>query len=243
MPNKCARELRMSHDLIREEFQEITEFSPAFDRRDPDPKKNFGIHGVELRMVLKGPEGAVQFVLYTNWQLPHVREEQDKSTIETIAAATRPKRHVIRIEGVAASSDRVAKMLDEIESAVVPYDEGNMQLRCFYHPLAADLGVHSPKPLYPDQLPMGAEKFDFERKETLQGATGNIEIPTRVKTGTFDPCPWLDGKPCYYDGSTLNAEPVFEILLKEGSAGVWRELREYYDRTFPDRRLRSDGNL
>lgn len=45
------------------------------------------------------------------------------------------------------------------------------------------------------------------------------------------------------DGSTLNAEPVFEILLKEGSAGVWRELREYYDRTFPDRRLTSDGNL
>lgn len=202
---------------MSEEFQEITEFHPAFDRRDPDPKKNFGIHGVELRMVLKGPEGAVQFVLYTNWQLPHVAKETELRTIKNI--------------------------IDLVPDASRPhhrYEVGKMELRCFYHPLAADLGVHSPKPLYPDQLPMGAEKFDFEHKETLQGATGNIEIPTRVKTGTFDPCPWLDGKPCYYDGSTLNAEPVFEVLLKEGSAGVWRELREYYDRTFPDRRLTSD---
>ena len=184
---------------MSDEFQQITTFAPAFDRRDPDPKKNFGIHGVELRMVLKGPEGAVQFLLYTNWQLPHVQEEQDRRTLLRIA---------------------------------IDREDGRMQLRCFYHPLPADLGYHSPKPHYPDQLPMGAEKFDFEHKETLKGATGDIEIPTRVKTGTFDPCEWLDGKPCYYDGSTLNAEPMFEILLREGSAGVWRELREYYDQVF-----------
>ena len=35
------------------------------------------------------------------------------------------------------------------------------------------------------------------------------------------------GGVCYYDGSTLNAEPVFESLIAEGSDGVWRALAEY----------------
>jgi hypothetical protein len=48
---------------------------PAFDKRHVDPKKNYGIHGVEMRFVVSGPEGAVQFLLYTNWQMPAVREE------------------------------------------------------------------------------------------------------------------------------------------------------------------------
>lgn len=51
------------------------QISPAFDKRSKDPKKDYGIHGCELRFVLKGKDGAVQFVLYTNWQLPHVTEE------------------------------------------------------------------------------------------------------------------------------------------------------------------------
>lgn len=54
-------------------MERIVKFTPAFDRRDPDPSKNYGIHGVEMAMALKGDLGAVQFVLYTNWHLPHVR--------------------------------------------------------------------------------------------------------------------------------------------------------------------------
>lgn len=50
---------------------------PAFDRRHDDPRKNFGIHGVELQFYLSGEEGAVQFIVYTSWQLPHVQEEFD----------------------------------------------------------------------------------------------------------------------------------------------------------------------
>lgn len=41
-------------------------------------------------------------------------------------------------------------------------------------------------------------------------------------------CPYLDGAPCYYDGSGLNARPVFERLLREGDAGVWDALEKYY---------------
>jgi len=71
-----------------------------------------------------------------------------------------------------------------------------------HKPMPADLGYHSRKPMYDEH---------------------HI---------TRDSCEWLDGKPCYYDGSTLNAEPIFEVLLKEGSDGVWRELEQYYNEVF-----------
>ena len=54
----------------------IVEVTGAFDRRHPDPNKNYGIHGMALRFVLKGDKGAVQFVVYTNMHLPHVHEER-----------------------------------------------------------------------------------------------------------------------------------------------------------------------
>lgn len=54
------------------EFERIVEFTAAYDKRDPDPAKNYGVHGVEMRLVLKGPKGAVHFLLFTNWHLPHV---------------------------------------------------------------------------------------------------------------------------------------------------------------------------
>lgn len=57
-------------------LERIVTVTPAFDRRDPDPRKNYGIHGCTLRFVLKGAKGATQFVVYTNWQLPHVDDER-----------------------------------------------------------------------------------------------------------------------------------------------------------------------
>lgn len=140
-------------------MKRIVEMTPAYDKRNIDPSKSYGIHGVELRMVLKGNKGAVQFVLYTNWQLPHVTKEQDQKILN--------------------------RRLDLID------------LKVTYHPLPADLGYHSLKPHYEDQKPMAD-------------------------------CPYLNGKPCYYDGSGLAAEHVYEILLKEGSEGVWKYLEDYY---------------
>lgn len=51
------------------------EFAPAFDKRHPDPKKNYGIHGVEIRWYLIGPEGVIQFVVFTNWMLARTYSE------------------------------------------------------------------------------------------------------------------------------------------------------------------------
>lgn len=146
---------------MSDEFKQIVEFDPAFDRRSPNPRENYGIHGVELRMVLKSPDGAVQFVLYTNWMLPHVRKEMH---------------------------ERMLRGPDLIG------------LQCAYDPMPADLGYHSPKPMFEGHEPIGA-------------------------------CPYIDG-PCYYDGSGLNANRIFDVLVAEGSDRVWRELRKYYDETF-----------
>lgn len=58
-------------DLLRDHlgFVRKVEMSAAWDRRDPDPSKDYGVHGVELRTILIGPGGAVEFVLFTNWTL------------------------------------------------------------------------------------------------------------------------------------------------------------------------------
>lgn len=149
-------------------MEKIVKFYPAFDKRNPDPNKNYGIHGVDLKMVLKGDKGAVQFVLFTNWQLPHVIQEFDKKVLQ----------------------DAAKGKLDDIS------------IRCWYHPMPADLGYHSYTPLYEGQ-----------------------DICT-------ESCEYLDGKPCYYDGSGLNAERIYEVLLREGSDGVWGKLEDFYKELF-----------
>lgn len=55
-------------------------FAPAYDKRHIDPEKNYGIHGVTLTFYLRGEKGVVQFVIYTNWHLPHVQEELDNKS-------------------------------------------------------------------------------------------------------------------------------------------------------------------
>lgn len=138
-------------------FERIVHFAPAFDKRNPDPKKNYGIHGVELRMVLKGPLGATQFALFTNWQLPHVTEE-------TMARCLgRPDRIGLKVSFLA---------------------------------IPADLGYHWLAPQYEGQ--------------------------------SARDCEYTASGRCYYDRNVLNAERIYETLLREGSDGVWRELEAYY---------------
>ena len=137
-------------------FTREIQFSKAFDRRNPDPKKNYGVHCAEMRFLLKKKDKAVQFVLFTGWDLPHVREERS-STGKGIFTGT-----------------------------VMP----------------ADLGYHSPKPMYEGQTLINKE-----------------------------PCPYI-GVPCYYDGSGLNAEQPYEVLVTEGEEALWDFLEGYYERTF-----------
>jgi hypothetical protein len=49
----------------RNDLERIVQVGPAWDRRDPDPSKDYGIGAMSLRFILKGPRGAVQFIFYT----------------------------------------------------------------------------------------------------------------------------------------------------------------------------------
>lgn len=44
-------------------FEKITNVRLPFDRRSPDPKTNYGIHGLDVWFILKGPKGATQFAV------------------------------------------------------------------------------------------------------------------------------------------------------------------------------------
>ncbi|HEX9833460.1 MAG TPA: hypothetical protein VGA66_10330 [Mycobacterium sp.] len=68
--------------------------------------------------------------------------------------------------------------------------------------MAADLGYHSPVPRYEDQAML------------------------------TDDCEYLGNKPCYYDGSTLNAELPWRILRHEGGKALWTYLEDYYRSKF-----------
>jgi hypothetical protein len=136
-------------------LERIIEISPAFDERDADPKKNYGIHGVEMRWVVKGEKGAIQFLLYTNWHLPHVQKELD------------------------------ARAFGDFP-----------HLSC--HPMPADIGYHALEPQY-------------EGQDIIQ-----------------DACPYLNGKPCYYDGSGLQANAVYQTLVAEGGDALWALLEKRY---------------
>ncbi len=60
---------------MSEKFEKIIKTRPPFDKRDPDPKKNYGIHGMDIWFILKGPSGAVQFAMSAGVYLDHVADE------------------------------------------------------------------------------------------------------------------------------------------------------------------------
>lgn len=67
-------------------MEKLIRFLPAFDKRDPDPAKNYGIRPAQIWFVLKGAHGAVHFSLSTGWNLPHVQKEQiERGAFEPLA--------------------------------------------------------------------------------------------------------------------------------------------------------------
>jgi hypothetical protein len=56
-------------------LEKIVIFKPAFDKRNPVPKENFGICSVRCFMVLKGKNKAVHFVFSTGMYLEKTHKE------------------------------------------------------------------------------------------------------------------------------------------------------------------------
>lgn len=151
---------------LADKLERLSFIEAAYDKRSDDAKKNYGIHGVAMRWVLRGNRGATQFLLFTNWQLPHVTKEMVDRAL------------------------RKSQLLDETE------------FRCFWQPMPADLGYHSYVPQY-------------EGHESRS-------------------CDLLQHGECYYDGSGLAAERVFNRMLREGDKGLWDELEMYYHQCFDE---------
>ena len=134
-------------DKPKSALERIVEITPAFDKRHTDPKKDYGIGSVDMKFLLKGEKGVIQFVILTGWFLPqNTKPVQDTSM----------------------------------------------------YPMAYDIGRHSYVPRYDDESPITQE------------------------------CPYLDGKPCYYDGSSLQAKKIFDVMVAEGGEAMWKEMEEYY---------------
>ena len=47
-------------------------------------------------------------------------------------------------------------------------------------------------------------------------------------------CEYVEGGRCYYDGSSLQAEKVFQVLVEQGDEACWRVLEDRYRSTFED---------
>ncbi len=129
-------------------LQKIIRISPTFDRRNPDPSKNYGIGSVRMLFVLKGDKGAITFSCSTGMYLPQQVSEHGRE----------------------------------------PWNQ--------WQPMGYGVWYCSP-------------------------------IPQEGQTPRED-CEWLDGKPCYGDGSCMASDDVMDALLRDGEDGVWRELERFY---------------
>ena len=56
-------------------MEKIVNVYPAWDKRNSDPKKNYGVNSVEIWFALKGSKGAVHFSMYTGWYLPYLENK------------------------------------------------------------------------------------------------------------------------------------------------------------------------
>lgn len=54
------------------------QLTKAWDRRDKDPAKDYGVHGVEVVFTVIGELGAVQWRLMTPWVLPKTQKWWDE---------------------------------------------------------------------------------------------------------------------------------------------------------------------
>lgn len=64
------------------EFETIQRVKLPFDRRHESPSKNYGIHGLDVWFILKGPKGATQYMFNAGIYLPHVEEEYLRRNID-----------------------------------------------------------------------------------------------------------------------------------------------------------------
>jgi len=69
------------------------------------------------------------------------------------------------------------------------------------------------------------------------------KIRSWQKRPSLRKCDYCDGKPCYYDGSGLNAYDAMYALVNGGDEALWKFLDEYYDYVFMIRTTQHRQNI
>lgn len=126
------------------------------DKCKPGTGGSHGRYGMNIRFVVKGEHGAVQFLLYTGWTPQYAKP----SSIGMLAC--------------------------DWGASTIP----------------TDLGYYSKTARYDGQKPID------------------------------EACEFCDGQPCYYDGSSLNANDAMYALVNGGGDALWTFLEGYYAATF-----------
>jgi hypothetical protein len=57
-------------------------------------------------------------------------------------------------------------------------------------------------------------------------------VPLYKGQASMGACPFLGGKECYYDGSSLNSQDAFYVLVNCGEEALWKFLEGYYKSVF-----------
>lgn len=65
--------------LNQNKMEKLITFRPAFDKTNSETSKNYGIHCMDMFIVLKGELGAISFTIYTGWYLKHCQVDGLKS--------------------------------------------------------------------------------------------------------------------------------------------------------------------
>lgn len=85
--------------------------------------------------------------------------------------------------------------------------------------------------------PLGAVQFVY--MTTLDGKDLAVDLGYHSRTPRYEDqsitrpsCPYLNDEPCYYDGSSLNADTPLRIYRHDGEEALWSYLNNYYNEVF-----------
>lgn len=209
---------------------------PAFDR----VSEGYGIHGVDITLILKGELGAVQFMIFTNRMLHDTHDRLMKKYLYEgkFKNLTPEQLNTIKNYHGPFTEGKEIEELVEYEKFINKIDPTESLEFFMVRPMAADLGYHSPKPMYDGHEAMGSIKYegykDVQVGKNKDGSPRMLKSPIAIKVpdAEIPGCEILDGKRCWYDGSGLAAKDVYEILINKGEEAVWKELEGYYKSTF-----------
>ena len=79
----------------------------------------------------------------------------------------------------------------------------------------------------------GKDRYSFFQIQPIGADVGyHAREPQWEDQSPQENCSYLDGDPCYYDGSSLRADKVNLLFLTQGVEAVWKELEEEYEYRF-----------